>query len=169
MSFDQSVSYLIQNEGTYVNNPSDGGGPTNFGVTKKMMEFYRATDVTEDDVKNLTLDEAKAIYKKYYWDRLGLEGLPYPIATAIFDMSVNMGESTTIMLAQKSMGTVNPDGVMGPQTAMALLHADTYGFIFNFISEVVDHYTNIVLKNPKDLVFLKGWLRRAIRLFHLAE
>ena len=60
---------VIGNEGGYVNNSSDRGGPTNFGITMKTLQDYRKKSVTIDDVKCLKIEEAQAIYKKFFWNK----------------------------------------------------------------------------------------------------
>ena len=59
ISFDEIIGITLHHEGGYVHDPKDLGGETNFGIAKR---FY--PDV---DIKNLTEDEAKEIYKKDYW------------------------------------------------------------------------------------------------------
>ena len=68
ISFDEIIDITLKHEGGYVHDPKDLGGETNFGIAKR---FY--PDV---DIKNLTKEEAKEIYKKDYWDRYKAEKLP---------------------------------------------------------------------------------------------
>ena len=51
----------------YVNDPKDPGGETNYGISKRAYP-----DV---DIKNLTEDGAKDIYKRDYWDKNKCEDL----------------------------------------------------------------------------------------------
>ena len=57
-TFDEIIEQVLEHEGGYVNDPKDLGGETKYGITKR---FY--PDV---DIKNLTIDGAKEIYKKEY-------------------------------------------------------------------------------------------------------
>ena len=50
------IEKVLKHEGGYVNDPTDLGGETNFGITKR---FY--PDV---DIKNLTKEQAVEIYKR---------------------------------------------------------------------------------------------------------
>ncbi|MFS8082999.1 MAG: glycosyl hydrolase 108 family protein, partial [Ginsengibacter sp.] len=63
--FDAAVDSVLGEEGGYVNNPADPGGETQWGISKRAFP-----DV---DIKALTRDAAKALYKAHYWDPL----LPY--------------------------------------------------------------------------------------------
>ena len=60
-TFDEIIQITLEHEGGYVHDPTDLGGETNFGIAKR---FY--PDV---DIKNLTEDGAKEIYKRDYWDK----------------------------------------------------------------------------------------------------
>ena len=61
IKFDDIIEVVLEHEGGYVHDPKDLGGETNFGIAKR---FY--PDV---DIKNLTKEQAKQIYKKDYWDK----------------------------------------------------------------------------------------------------
>ncbi len=60
VEFNDIIEVVLHHEGGYVNDPKDPGGETNFGVAKRSHP-----DV---DIKNLTKDGAKEIYKEHYWD-----------------------------------------------------------------------------------------------------
>ena len=59
-TFDEIIEVTLHHEGGYVHDPKDLGGETNYGIAKR---FY--PDV---DIKNLTEEGAKEIYKKDYWE-----------------------------------------------------------------------------------------------------
>ena len=59
--FNEIIEVVLHHEGGYVNDPKDPGGETNFGIAKRSHP-----DV---DIKNLTKDGAKEIYKEHYWDK----------------------------------------------------------------------------------------------------
>ena len=54
-NFDSAFTIILGSEGGYVNDPRDSGGETKYGIAKK---FYPNLDI-----KNLTVEQAKAIYK----------------------------------------------------------------------------------------------------------
>lgn len=60
--FDKAIPTILRNEGGYVNNPTDPGGETNFGISKRSFP-----DV---DIKNLTQEKAVAIYRSSFWGGL---------------------------------------------------------------------------------------------------
>ena len=81
--FEHAMEFVLRWEGGYANNPADPGGETNFGISKRSYP--------ELDIKNLTKDQAIAIYKRDYWDRCGAEQMPWPLALIHFDSAVNCG------------------------------------------------------------------------------
>ena len=104
-NFDKAIERVLINEGGYVNDPNDAGGETKYGISKRAYPGV--------DIKNLTTDEAKAIYKKDYWDKIKGDNINSDeIAYEIFDTAVNMGVRTSSKIAQMVVGAY-PDGFIG--------------------------------------------------------
>lgn len=158
-NFEEALQYTLENEGGYVANISDPGGSTSFGISQRSYP--------ELNIETLTLEQATLIYKRDYWNKIGLQDVKQNFATALFDMCVNMGEGHAILCAQMALGQKSPDGILGDVTKGLLEHVDSFEFLYAYIGEVHDYYCNIVMKNPKQIVFLKGWIRRATRLMTL--
>lgn len=81
--FDAAFSVIVGEEGGYVNDPQDPGGETRWGISKRAYPNL--------DIKSLTLDEAKAIYRRDYWDAMGCDALSWEMALISFDCAVNQG------------------------------------------------------------------------------
>ncbi len=93
--FEQAFAYIIGNEGGFTSNRNDpgnwtGGKPgegdcrgTKFGIS--------AHAYPDLDIPGLTLDDAHAIYRRDYWDRIEADALPGPLALLAFDAAVNNG------------------------------------------------------------------------------
>jgi lysozyme family protein len=138
---------VLRHEGGYVNDPRDPGGETRFGISKRAYP-----DV---DILRLTEDEAKAIYRRDYWDKLRPDELPQELAICVFDCAVNMGRDKAIRLLQRACG-VAQDGVMGGNTiAAANRLVDP---VVRFSAERIIAYTGIRGFDT----FGKGWLRRTV-------
>jgi len=75
----------------YSNHLSDPGGRTNFGITIADYRAYVKPDATADDVRNMTVDDAKRIYRKRYWDAQRCDELPGGVDFSVFDYGVNSG------------------------------------------------------------------------------
>jgi lysozyme family protein len=147
MDFDQAFERLIGHEGGYVNNPKDPGGETKYGISRRS---YPA-----EDIANLTLERAKAIYLRDYWGPAGCDAVPDGLKFDVFDAAVNSGVTTAIRLLQGAAG-VAQDGIVGPLTLQALnsvpaprLVARFNGFRLAFMAAT-----------PQWDTFGRGWARR---------
>jgi lysozyme family protein len=119
MKFDEAFEKLIGNEGSYSGNSNDSGnwtgGKISSGTLKGTKYGISAASYPSIDIKNLTLEQAKGIYIKDYWNKLGLDRLPPEMAFDMFDTAVNSGVSRAIKLLQHTVGTIE-DGIIGPKT-----------------------------------------------------
>ena len=88
---DNCIALVLKDEGGYSNDPGDNGGPTKYGITIFDVRKYVKKDATADDVKALTLDQAKDIYKSKYWDALDCDSLSSGVDYTCFDYGVNSG------------------------------------------------------------------------------
>jgi lysozyme family protein len=168
-AFKFAFNHVLGAEGGYSNDPHDSGGPTNWGITLKTLAAYRGRHTTVQDVKELSKGEAEKIYYKSYWRPMGLDKIDHVgIATALFDQGVNRGIYTAIMMAQRVMG-VKQDGQLGPITIAAIERVPPAYFINQFHREVVAGYEAIVVRNPSQIKFLKGWKNRADGLLELKD
>lgn len=131
--FNRAVELLLKHEGGYVNHPNDPGGETNFGISKRTYPHL--------DIKNLTKEQAIALYKLDWWDKYGFEYLEdEQLVAKYFDLAVNMGFSAANKLYLAAMNESDP--------YIALLH------------QAALRYARICKKDPAKLVFLEGWLNR---------
>jgi len=121
---------IVEREGGFVNDPSDPGGATNFGVTIGTMrrlglDLNRDGLVDEADVRLVDADLAEQIFIDHYFKGPQIDLLPGPLQAPVFDMYVNAG-SNAIRILQKLLnareGRVSVDGVLGPQTIRAAHH-----------------------------------------------
>jgi len=90
-SYDEALRRLLVHEGGYSNHPSDPGGPTNFGITIIDYRKYIKGDGTAADVRAMTVDQAKGIYRPKYWNAMRCDELPAGVDYCIFDYGVNSG------------------------------------------------------------------------------
>jgi lysozyme family protein len=109
-NFDRAFAAVIGHEGGYVNDPRDPGGETKFGISKRSYPHV--------NIAALTLEEAKAIYRRDFWDRVRGDELPYRTAFNAFDGAVNSGVSQSVKWLQRAVG-VAEDGIFGPVTLAA--------------------------------------------------
>jgi lysozyme family protein len=81
--FQTAVDLVLKHEGGYVNDPSDPGGETNFGVAKRWHPDL--------DIKNLTAQQASTIYQQEYWKPYMEQELDQRVANCALDCAVNQG------------------------------------------------------------------------------
>jgi Glycosyl hydrolase 108 len=94
--FDDAFDRTLRYESGYT---EDTGGPTKYGISKKAHP-----DV---DIKNLTKDEAKKIYKEKYWDAISgdkLANISPALAAVAFDAAVNQGVDKAMRFVEQSGG-----------------------------------------------------------------
>lgn len=173
INFDKALAYVLLNEGGYTNDAADSGGPTNWGITIADLAQWRKKTVTADDVKNMPLAEAKAIYSARYWEPLWCDRMnQQAVATAIFDSGVLYGISTSAKYAQLACNacgaSLSVDGNIGPHSLIALNLVDAHAFIIAFHSQILARISSIIAARPSQNVFRKGWTARADRLLKLA-
>lgn len=163
-AFPGCLRFVLDKEGGFVDHPNDKGGATNKGVTQAVYDAWRRRrSLLPQSVRLITDDEVAAIYKREYWDRVGGDQLPAPLALAVFDGAVNSGVSRAARWLQRACGTV-VDGVVGPGTLAAAKKAVERGGALNLALDIVtmrrEFYYDIVDANPSQKVFLRGWINR---------
>jgi len=135
-AFEAALQKTLGYEGGYVEDDA-GKGPSNFGINK--------TANPDVDVKGLTKDKARELYKKRYWDAIGGDALAAKnpaLATVAFDTAVNMGVSKANQLVAQSKG--DPSTLLGMRQ---------------------QHYNTLVKDNPEKFApYAKGWKERVADL-----
>ena len=160
--FLKCIDVILVNEGGYQNNPNDLGnwtGPNRTGELKGTKYGIACRFFPYLDIKNLTVAQAREIYWQKYYLPMALEGIKNHLSVLqIFDFGVNAGKVRAIRTAQ-SLVNVKPDGLCGVVTRQAV-NAFEFNFPAMYMSERVKYYNMIAERDPKNKVFLKGWLSR---------
>ena len=155
-TFDEIIEQVLEHEGGYVNDPKDLGGETKFGITKR---FY-----PDLDIKNLTKEDAKEIYREDYWNKNRVESLPQELWHIFFDMCVNMGRGTAVKILQRAANSkgrnIDVDGGMGPATLKAMKGVE----VERVRAYRVKYYSDLVAKRPEQDKFYFGWFRRSMEV-----
>ena len=162
-NWNQAFEQMLASEGLFTDDPRDPGnnlpdgrkGSTMLGVTQYNWEQHVAHQVTHDDMRRLTPDDVKPLYKKNYWDVVRADELPSGIDYMVFDMGVNAGPGRSIKLLQTAVG-VTPDGGFGPITMAAVQAADPVILIIEFSHAKEDFYRSL----DDFKTYGTGWLNR---------
>lgn len=159
ITFDEAFRRLIGHEGGYSTDRRDPGNWTGGRVgvgTLKGTKFGLAANTYPNlDIKNLTLAQAKAIYKKDWWDKLGADGMHSAIVFQLWDFAINAGKSRAIKELQQAVG-VPADGIIGPQTLAAVNEHDLNDVILSLTAERLKFYTSLSTFKT----YGKGWTNR---------
>jgi lysozyme family protein len=122
-AFDQAFELLIGHEGGFTDHRADPGnwtgGKVGSGTLKGIKLGISAASFPTLDILALTLDDARAIYRRLYWDRVHGDQLPPALALLVFDAAVNNGVARAARLLQAAIGTPD-DGLIGTGTMAAL-------------------------------------------------
>ena len=160
MTIDQMLDDVIRREGGYVHDPVDRGGPTKYGITQRTLRAWRGQAVTADDVRRLTTDEARTIYRRRYVDAPGFARLPDPLRAQVVDNGVLSGPRQAVKDLQRAIGGVTVDGRLGPKTRAALTRRGVAAVHAQLIQVRAARIGRIVHRDPSQVRFLRGWLTR---------
>lgn len=149
------IDIILEKEGGYVDHPSDPGGATNMGITFNTLKAWRGADISKQDVKDLTVEEARAIYETNYWKPLNCDDLAAGVDLVVFDFGVNAGPSRSAKLLQRVCGA-NQDGVVGPITIAAVKTMEPEQAIRRFGELRLEYYRSLKTWDT----FGRGWTRR---------
>jgi lysozyme family protein len=167
-AFGPALDFTLPHEGGFSNNPSDKGGPTNYGIT----EATARRNGYQGPMEALPLETAAGIYESEYWP--GLDELDsQAVASKIFDLRVNFGVAGGNRIAQMAANElVDPpttvDGRWGPDTVATINAADPASMLDELATAAAARYQAIVDRDPSQETFLRGWMRRALDLPVLA-
>lgn len=155
----KALTLMFGDEGGYVNRKTDAGGPTKYGITQRTLSADLGRPASIDDVRNLTLARAEAIYRKSYWTQSGGDLLPAGLDYAVFTSGVMSGPARAVKLLQHIVG-VAADGIVGVQTLDAVRR---YGPIEDLIRDYCDVYMAYLRSIPGVTGFQsngRGWTIR---------
>lgn len=160
MNFDESFERLIGHEGKFQKHRNDRGnwtsGVVGVGALKGTKYGISAMSYPHLDIKNLTLDQAKAIYRKDFWGRFkGDEINSGWVRFNVFDACVHHGVGNGIRCLQRAVGVAD-DGHVGPLTLGAANIMDA-GIV---VSRLNAERILLAAKLSTWEDFGRGWARR---------
>lgn len=173
---DDIINHIIEIEGGYVDDPSDSGGATRYGITEAVARSYGYTG----NIKKLPRELAFNIYSTMYWDKLKLDDIEEKspkIAKELADTAINCGVGFAGRTLQDWLNVYNNnqqywdnisvDGWVGNKTIAAfnafwLLRADDKGedvMLTSLNAEQVVRYKTLSKRYTKNQRFTYGWVR----------
>ena len=161
--FERCLTEVLRHEGGYVDHPSDPGGATNMGITRKTLARWRKvspwTDLPKAAVAGLTRDEAALIYRASYWNACKAGDMPAGVDLALFDFAVNSGPDRAVRVLQAALG-VAADGAVGPVTLGAVNAANPT----KLIDAICDRRLGFLGRLSSFATFGRGWTRRVAEI-----
>lgn len=143
-NFERAFAIVVGEEGGYTCDPDDAGnwtsGVCKAGLLRGTKYGISAKSYPSLDIKNLTLEAAREIYRRDYWAPLGCDARPWGAALCVFDAGVNQGVARAL--------------------AMLALIPAAAPFVPAYQAERVLKYTG----HPKFAIYGRGWMRRVIRI-----
>lgn len=164
--FDKAVKKTIDFEGGYTDGKGDYGGETKYGISRRQYPGL--------DIKNLTIESARSIYCRDYWDPLRLDEVEsQAVAEEMFDTSVNLDWLRSALWLQECLNLLadadlKVDGLIGPATLKALhdyLKAKPWNE--SVLVKALDglqfaHYWLEGKTDPKQRKHLAGWINQRV-------
>ncbi len=154
--YERSLACLLAHEGGYSNHPDDPGGPTNFGITIVDYRRYAKADATAADVRAMSVDEAKVIYRKRYWDAQRCDELPAGVDYAVFDYGVNSGTGRSGKVLRRVLHRPDDSSAVTDDVIAAARAADARALV----TAICDERLRFLKSLKTWHVFGKGWGRR---------
>lgn len=185
--FSICLERVFTHEGGFNNLKADRGGATNFGISLRFLQAEAAMNVnvrqllnieipgftgavTAETIRALTADVAAWLYLWCFWAPSRCDVLPAGVDGMVFDQAVNAGRTAAARLLQRAINAaghrpvVAEDGQLGPRTLAAAAAVPFLPLRAAFRAVTADRYRQIVLANPSQQKFLRGWLARAAAL-----
>jgi lysozyme family protein len=144
-NFNDCLQRVLKDEGGYSDDSGDNGGATKYGITIGDVRRYVKKNATKEDVRNLSIDTAKVIYKSKYWDAISADSLPSGVDYTCFDYGVNSG----IGRVRKVLNQFKD------KSGDALIDA---------INDERQSFLTSISENSHNTKFRKGWLARVKRV-----
>jgi len=165
-NFANALHQILIYEGGFVNKSADPGGATNRGITQRTYDWWRhSRGLPTAPVFKITETEVSSIYGQQFWLPMHCNEFGYSLALVLFDTAVQWGvHDAFVKIICPALG-------LSSQAACLSLFRAT-----NDVRPLVDHICDRrvafrkerVLRNPTQIIFLKGWIRRDENLRHLA-
>lgn len=173
-AFQHALDFVLSREGGYVNDSTDKGGETKFGISDKRDGIADGkTDVNGDGkpdttIKELSAEQAAQIYYRDYWQAAYCTNWPDGISLFVFDAAVQHGVKAAIRQLQSAAG-VTADGIVGPNTNRAVIGADPEWLLNRCFLRRSRFYADIIKSNASQGKYLSGWFNRLDELANACQ
>lgn len=154
-NFDNALKLVLVHEGGWSDHPRDPGGATMKGITLAVFQRHYGTNKTKDDLRNISDEQLKAIYRTDYWNKCLCDEIALGLDYAVFDAAVNSGPGRSAKWLQAAVGAPQ-DGAIGPVTLTNAAGKNT----IDVINSACDRRLSFLRSLGTWSDFDKGWGRR---------
>lgn len=168
--FNKVFDRVIGSEGGYQCDEQDRGnwssGIVGVGRLNGTKFGLSAMTYPHLKIKEITHSQARGIYYRDWWVRLGMDKWHNALAYQVFDAAVNHGSPNAIRMLQRAAGVLD-DGIAGPKTISAvnkMVESDLNDLLFLFIAERQEFF----IKNKNWASYGKGWMARMAKCMRYA-
>jgi lysozyme family protein len=174
MTFDKCFELTVKAEGGYVNDPTDLGSETIYGISRKhhpdstiwkYVDKWKERGMTPYEINKMAkstpefIDFVKAIYRGGYWASCKCDKLNSKYHLPMFNCAVNIGVKNASKLFQRALG-VPDDGIIGKQSINKAYISSPKIVLEKFYANWEWYYDQVVSKRPEQAKFRKGWHNR---------
>ena len=152
---DEAIEFVLRHEGGYANYPSDPGGETNFGISRRSYP--------DEDIKGMTRERAAAIYHRDYWQPICGDALPETLAVPLMDYAVNSGVSRACNAIQEIVGMDRTGCIEAVDVTAIRAACDKTGAVAiaqELILERATFLVRLACTRKGSDAFLVGWMKR---------
>lgn len=168
MTFEKAFERLIGHEGGFQADPNDRAnwttGKIGQGELRGTKYGISAMSYPGEDIRNLTLDRAQAIYRRDYWGPACCDLVPDPVKYPLFSAAVHTsapGKPTTALRMLQRAAGVRDDGVIGPVSIMAITNMPPHRLLARFVGQYLDYINN---NRDQFRLYGVGWSQRAAEM-----
>lgn len=180
-SFDIAFGITCKFEGGYTNNPTDKGGETYQGISRRFFPSWSGWPIV-DKIKDQAKPNwsqldllVKEFYRQEFWKKVSGDSITsQAIANELFDTAVNMSQKTAVLFLQQSLNVLNKrgslypdlteDGVVGVGTLKAVSvivdRKEEDELLLWMNNRQGNHYYESMRKDPSQETFARGWGKR---------
>lgn len=161
----ESVEQLFERakKSGWSDHPLDRGGATQCDVTLATYTDYckhKGKPVpTKTALRQIPFSEWREILKTSFWDKWKADRIQNQSIAEILVDWVWASGTKSIKTAQKVIG-VAADGIVGERTLAGVNGADQKALFNKLHAARVKYVNDIVMRNPSQKIWLKGWLNR---------
>ena len=166
---DWILDKIIEHEGGYSDRASDKGGKTKWGIAWNTWKNYAKSTLgiepTEDNLRNLSVDDAKQIYINNFWKPARIDDIEnVDMKYAFFDFYINAPvrsvKTMQAVLNEKFGEKLDVDGALGSKTINAINSVEHQKLYNEFIDARSGSYNRIVEIDSTQKANIRGWQNR---------